>query len=157
MERNISGEQVPEPLGIQAAQKKTFIQINYEIRTAQLTSGEKLGSLSGMQWISIIPGILLKAFIRIASRSIKMNSRYGVVGVTAIGMFGTESMWFLPLSGATLTVTIGGIARRENLAKKNEYLCLTLSFNHDLVDGAPAARFVKRFSEIITSAELLRN
>lgn len=157
MERNVSGEQVPEPLGIQAAQSKSFMQINDEIRSAQQASGGKLGSLSGMTWINIIPGFLLKAFIRIASRSIKMNSRYGVVGVTAVGMFGTEALWFVPLSGATLTVTIGGIMKRNTLDKKNEYLCLTLSFNHDIVDGAPAARFVKRFAEIITSAQLLRN
>ena len=86
-----------------------------------------------------------------------MNSRYGVVGVTAVGMFGTETLWFLPLSGATLTVTIGGIAKKGNPGNKTERLCLTLSFNHDIVDGAPAARFIKRLSEIITSAEILRN
>jgi hypothetical protein len=30
-----------------------------------------------------------------------------------------------------------------------------VSFNHDIVDGAPAARFLKRFSELLTSSELL--
>jgi pyruvate/2-oxoglutarate dehydrogenase complex dihydrolipoamide acyltransferase (E2) component len=159
MERDISGEKVPEPLGIQAAQEKSFAQINDEIRAAQRAPGGKLGSLSGMQWVSIIPGFLLKIFIRIASRSIRMNSRYGVIGVTAVGMFGTDATWFVPLSGATMTVTVGGIVKRPSLTdarENNEHLCLTFTFNHDIVDGAPAARFIKRFSELAAGADLLR-
>lgn len=37
-----------------------------------------------------------------------------------------------------------------------EQLYQTLTFDHDIVDGAPAARFVKRFSELLKSGELLR-
>lgn len=33
-----------------------------------------------------------------------------------------------------------------------EYLSLTLSFNHDVIDGAPAARFAQRLKELIESA-----
>ncbi|HKT37817.1 MAG TPA: 2-oxo acid dehydrogenase subunit E2, partial [Ktedonobacterales bacterium] len=32
-----------------------------------------------------------------------------------------------------------------------EYLNLTISIDHDLVDGAPAARFTKRLKELIES------
>jgi pyruvate/2-oxoglutarate dehydrogenase complex dihydrolipoamide acyltransferase (E2) component len=32
-----------------------------------------------------------------------------------------------------------------------EYLCLTLSLNHDIINGAPAARFVKRLTDLIES------
>ena len=32
-----------------------------------------------------------------------------------------------------------------------EYLCLTVSLNHDIIDGAPAARFVTRLKEPIES------
>jgi pyruvate/2-oxoglutarate dehydrogenase complex dihydrolipoamide acyltransferase (E2) component len=34
-------------------------------------------------------------------------------------------------------------------------LSLTLSFDHDIVDGAPAARFAKDFKELLESAALL--
>jgi pyruvate/2-oxoglutarate dehydrogenase complex dihydrolipoamide acyltransferase (E2) component len=37
-----------------------------------------------------------------------------------------------------------------------EHLCLTLTFNHDIVDGAPAARFAKTFGEMLKSGDLLR-
>ena len=32
-----------------------------------------------------------------------------------------------------------------------EYLCLTLTLDHDLIDGAPAARFARRLTELIES------
>jgi pyruvate/2-oxoglutarate dehydrogenase complex dihydrolipoamide acyltransferase (E2) component len=32
-----------------------------------------------------------------------------------------------------------------------EYLCMTLCFDHDVVDGAPAARFTARFKELVES------
>ncbi|MFQ3662881.1 MAG: 2-oxo acid dehydrogenase subunit E2 [Chloroflexaceae bacterium] len=28
-------------------------------------------------------------------------------------------------------------------------LCVTISFDHDVVDGAPAARFIHRFKELV--------
>jgi len=34
-----------------------------------------------------------------------------------------------------------------------EYLCLTRMFDHDLVDGAPAARFTKRFQELLEAGD----
>ncbi|NIS80500.1 MAG: hypothetical protein GTO14_09925 [Anaerolineales bacterium] len=30
-----------------------------------------------------------------------------------------------------------------------EYLSLTVSFDHDIVDGVPAARFTERFKDLI--------
>jgi pyruvate/2-oxoglutarate dehydrogenase complex dihydrolipoamide acyltransferase (E2) component len=32
-----------------------------------------------------------------------------------------------------------------------ECLSMTISLNHDIIDGAPAARFTKRFTDLIES------
>jgi pyruvate/2-oxoglutarate dehydrogenase complex dihydrolipoamide acyltransferase (E2) component len=32
-----------------------------------------------------------------------------------------------------------------------EYLSVTISFDHDIVDGAPAARFAQRLKELVES------
>lgn len=37
-----------------------------------------------------------------------------------------------------------------------EYLAITLSFDHDIIDGAPAARFAARLREVIESGYGLR-
>ncbi len=164
VEREIAGELVPEHLGIQAAQTKTYRQIHNEIRAAQEHGEDGLGGLSGMTWVRFIPGFLLRTFIRLASRNIRMMERYGAVGVTAVGMFGgkNQALWLVPLvGGATVGVAVGGIVERpfasHGQLETREHICLTVTFNHDIVDGAPAARFLRRFSELLTDGELLRD
>lgn len=161
VERELGGEKIPEPFGIRAAQTKTYRQIHDEIRAAQRHGEDGLGGLSGMRWVRFIPGFLLRMFIRAASRSIYMMGRFGAVGVTAVGMYGQGALWFVPLSGATVAVTVGGIVERPRLSdgrlEAREHLCLTVTFNHDIVDGAPAARFLKRLAELMKSGDLLRD
>ena len=41
--------------------------------------------------------------------------------------------------------------------ESRERLCLTASFDHDIIDGAPVARFVKRLSELISSGKAPSN
>jgi pyruvate/2-oxoglutarate dehydrogenase complex dihydrolipoamide acyltransferase (E2) component len=52
-------------------------------------------------------------------------------------------------------VTVGGIGEKPVLVDGHialrEYLSLTISFDHDIIDGAPAARFTERLKELIES------
>jgi pyruvate/2-oxoglutarate dehydrogenase complex dihydrolipoamide acyltransferase (E2) component len=159
IEREFNGEKIPESVGIQQAQLKTFRQIQNEIRRSKKDQTQKLGSLSGNAWINYIPGFLLKAFIRIADRNIKMAKRYGKVAVTAVGMFSKEPIWFIPHGTATVLVTVGSISNKvveyEGGFAAREHLCLTVSFDHTIVDGAPAARFMNQFIETIKSGTCL--
>jgi len=53
-------------------------------------------------------------------------------------------------------VALGGIVEKPGVVDGciaiREYLDLTLLFDHDVIDGAPAARFTARFQELIESA-----
>lgn len=161
VEREVDGRHIPEPLTIHAANHKDYRQVNDEIRTAQRQHGRHLGTAPGSEWIRLVPGVLLRMAIRLASRNVKMKKRYGVVAVTAVGMFGKGPMWPVPLTSATVTVAVGAIASRplliEGALREREHLTLTVSFDHDIVDGAPAARFVSRFTEALSSGDVLRN
>ena len=59
-----------------------------------------------------------------------------------------------------LGVTVGGIAQKPGVYEGEitirEYLHLTISFNHDVVDGAPAARFTQGLVEMIERAAVLQ-
>jgi pyruvate/2-oxoglutarate dehydrogenase complex dihydrolipoamide acyltransferase (E2) component len=160
VEREHEHERTPESLAIKSAQTKTVIEISEEIRAAQAKLVSGFGELSGSRWVTLIPSFLLKTFIRIAARSLTMAKKYGKVGVTAVGMFGDSgASWFIPLSGATVNVTVGSVVNRAVViggkVTTREHLCLTVSFDHDIVDGAPAARFMKTFQELIRSGGLL--
>jgi pyruvate/2-oxoglutarate dehydrogenase complex dihydrolipoamide acyltransferase (E2) component len=160
VEREFDGEKVPEPVSIRAAQDLTFREINMQIREAQKDNSKSLGEISGMAWIRFIPGFLLKTFIRLAARNLKMAMRYGEVAVTAVGMFSREPVWFIPHGTGTVLITVGSIEQRtvfmDDAHETREYLCLTGSFDHDIVDGAPAARFMNQFLETVKSGRYLQ-
>jgi len=48
------------------------------------------------------------------------------------------------MANFSLTVTLGGIVEKPGVVdgriEIREYLCVTVSFDHDIIDGAPAAR-----------------
>jgi pyruvate/2-oxoglutarate dehydrogenase complex dihydrolipoamide acyltransferase (E2) component len=157
VERTLNGEKIPEPFGIQRAEEKSYRQIHDEIRAAQQNTEDKLGSLSGMTCVRFIPDFLMKSFFRIASKNIAMQKRYGVISVTALGMFSRNATWFIPLGGATVLLTIGGIIEKpvtvDGKVESREYLCLTVSFDHNIVDGAPAARFTRQLTDFINNGD----
>ncbi|QGY47482.1 hypothetical protein GM418_28570 [Maribellus comscasis] len=159
-EREFEGEKVPEPLGINQAQLKSYQQINDEIRLAQKEKGNQLGSLMNITWIRFIPGFLLKTFVRLADKNISMAKKYGKVAITAVGMFTNEPVWFIPHGTATVLLTLGSIVKKticsEDKNSEREFLCLTVSFDHNIVDGAPAARFLNQLIETIKSGRLIQ-
>jgi len=160
IEREFNGEKIPESVGIKQAQLKTLRQIQNDIRNSKNDQSTKMGTLSGTKWINYIPSFLLQTFIKIADKNINMAKRYGKVAVTAVGMFSKEPIWFIPHGTATVLVTVGSISNKvveyENSFVSREHLCLTASFDHNIVDGAPAARFMNQFIETIKSGIFIR-
>lgn len=68
-------------------------------------------------------------------------------------MFGEGGGWGITMPLYTLGVTLGGIVKRsewiDGRLEAREYLCVTLSFDHDIVDGGPATRFAQHFKELL--------
>ena len=112
-----------------------------------------------MNWIRFIPGFLLKTFVRLADKNLRLAVRYGKVAVTSVGMFSREPLWFIPHGSATVLLTVGSIEKRmmvvDGKQETREYLCVTGSFDHNIVDGAPAARFMNQFLETVKSGRFL--
>ena len=73
--------------------------------------------------------------------------------MTAIGMFGKGAGWGIPLPSHALWITVGGIGEKPGVVDGHiairDYLSLTISFDHETIDGAPAARFTERLKELI--------
>jgi pyruvate/2-oxoglutarate dehydrogenase complex dihydrolipoamide acyltransferase (E2) component len=105
---------------------------------------------------TLIPAFARHRLYRLLHRAPHLVKKMsGTVMVTAVGMFGQGAGWGIALPGHTLAITIGGIVSRpvvHNAQLENrEHLCLTISFDHDIIDGAPAARFTQRFKELVES------
>ncbi len=75
--------------------------------------------------------------------------------ITAVGMFGKGAGWGIPPALPTLMMTVGGIGEKPGVVDGHiairKYLSLTISFDHEIIDGAPAARFTERLKELIES------
>ena len=146
------GPPVASPYVIRAANRRPYLEIHRELRGVQTTS-----PLREMQAGGRIPGFAWRWFWRVLERRPHLHRRVaGTVGVTAVGMFGRGAGWGIPISDYTLVLTVGGIAERPAFAadgaiERRESLSLTVSGDHDVVDGAPAARFIQRLEERLES------
>jgi len=80
----------------------------------------------------------------------------GTVALTSVGLFGGgHSGWAISATPQPLGLVVGGISWKpavvEGHVEPREILNLTVSFDHDIVDGGPATRFVRRLVELIES------
>jgi pyruvate/2-oxoglutarate dehydrogenase complex dihydrolipoamide acyltransferase (E2) component len=145
---------------VQGANRKTYREIHDEIRKVQ---SEPVPPGRGMpNWfrsVLLLPWPLSRLVIAL----LRMNKRRdptigvamgGTVALTSVGMFGGgHGGWGLSPSFHPLGLVVGGIAWKpavvEGRIEPREILSLTVTFDHDVVDGAPAARFTRRLVELI--------
>jgi pyruvate/2-oxoglutarate dehydrogenase complex dihydrolipoamide acyltransferase (E2) component len=77
----------------------------------------------------------------------------GTVVVTSVGALARVPGWFVPRSLHNLCFALGAIVRKpwvvEERVEVRDILHLTVLFNHDVVDGAPAARFLGRLASTL--------
>lgn len=162
VERKTEGKSVLMGYVVRCANRKTYREIHQEIRAAQTEPVPPLGGMPiWLRTILVLPWPLsagVRALVRTAlNRNPTMfTSMVGTVGVTAVGMFGKGvAGWGITpiihelglIVGSTVwkpAVVAGGIEPREILS-------ITVAFNHDVIDGAPAARFTRRLVELIES------
>jgi pyruvate/2-oxoglutarate dehydrogenase complex dihydrolipoamide acyltransferase (E2) component len=163
VEREIGGKRVPIGYVIRRANHKTFLEIHQEIRQVQ---AQQAPPGKGMApWLRVgllLPWPLSRLFIALIRSAIRHDptikvAQSGTVGVTAVGMFGHRSGWGLTPPMHSLFLVVGGIAHKpavvDGRIEPREILSLTVAFDHDVVDGAPAARFVQRLVDLIESGD----
>jgi len=147
---------------IQDANRKTYRQIHDEIRSVQsapVPPGR--GMPSWFRSLMLLPwplSRLVMALLRANRRRDPMSfvSMGGTVAITSVGLFGGgHSGWGLTPTPQSLGLVVGGIAWKpavvEGQIEPREILNLTVMFDHDVVDGAPATRFTRRLVELIES------
>ena len=158
-EVEVDGQKIIRPHILRAVNKKSPRDLHAEIRAFQENHAQgREGKF--IEWFVLLPAFLRRLFLRIMFRNPHwLKEMNGTVALTSVGMFGTGGGWGLPVSNHTLQITLGGIARRPVLVdsqlENRQVLCVTISFDHDIVDGAPAARFAQTLKELIEGRALL--
>jgi hypothetical protein len=155
VEHQVDEVMIATPHIIRAANKKSFREIHREIRASQEKKGRDFQRMSWYErcFFSLPTPFRLLVF-RVVGGSPGFRKRVeGTVAVTAVGMFGRGSAWGIPMTVYTLCLTLGGISEKpgviEGKIEVREYLSLTVTVDHDIVDGAPLARFITRLKELV--------
>lgn len=154
-EVEVDGKKTIRPHILRGVNHKTFRQIHEEIRAFQQQHQSSQES-KFIDWFVRMPGFIRRLFYLALFKSPHiLKEYYGTVMMTAVGMFGSGNGWAIPVPNHTLQITLGGIAHKpgivEDRIEPREVLSVTVSFDHDIIDGAPAARFTQRLRELIES------
>jgi len=158
VERPVDGTLVPVVTAVRGADQKSSQIITEELRRAKTHSAPQPSSpLSGL---AVLPGPVRRLLLRLAGRSPAVAAGFGPpVGVTSLGMFGAGGGWAIPIAPLTVTVTVGGVTSRpvvlDGRVVTRSMLPLTTTFDHSVVDGAPAARFTATYRDVTESAAAL--
>jgi pyruvate/2-oxoglutarate dehydrogenase complex dihydrolipoamide acyltransferase (E2) component len=156
VEVEIEARRFPLAHVVRAANRRAVGDIHDEIRAVQAKGDRNYDArtVSLLRGYARLPGPLRRLAYRFAMASPQRLKRIGgTVSVTAVGMFGEGGGWGIPIPLHTLNLTLGGIATKpvvvDGQIVPREMLSVTLSFDHDVVDGAPAARFGDRLKQLI--------
>ncbi len=147
---------------IRRANHKTVREIHDEIRAVQSAPAPPgRGMPTWFRSAMLLPWPLSNLFKVLLGSAMRRDptiqvSMGGTVAVTSVGMFGGgHSGWGLTPTPESLALVVGGTAWKpaivEGRLEPREILNLTVMFNHDVIDGAPATRFTRRLVELIES------
>jgi pyruvate/2-oxoglutarate dehydrogenase complex dihydrolipoamide acyltransferase (E2) component len=152
-EVDVNGKKTIRPHIIRGVNHKTAWELHEEIRAFQHEHMSSRESIF-IEWFVRLPAFARRSFLWFLFKNPQLiKAYYGTVMVTSIGMFGTGTGWGLPVPNHSLQLTLGGIGEKpavvDHRLEVREFLSLTVSFDHDVIDGAPAARFVERLRELV--------
>lgn len=160
VEREVEGKLVPLPAIIRACDKKTSKEVYRELRAAKERRIEDEGDFvlgaAKAQRLRLRLYYALPAWLRtrtlrwLTQDPFRAKRGMGTVVVTTVGSLGAASGWFIPRSLHSLCLALGATVKKpwvvDERVEVRDILHLTLLFDHDVVDGAPAARFIARLA-----------
>jgi pyruvate/2-oxoglutarate dehydrogenase complex dihydrolipoamide acyltransferase (E2) component len=157
VEHELDGEKIATPYVFRAANRKTFAELHREIRAAREQKARRFRKMPLREQVFFaLPAFVRRAVLGAFTRSPHLRKKVqGTVAITAVGMFGGGVGWVIPMTNYTLCITVGGISEKPGVVggqiEVREFLNMTVSVDHEIVDGAPLAKFTTRLKELVES------
>jgi pyruvate/2-oxoglutarate dehydrogenase complex dihydrolipoamide acyltransferase (E2) component len=164
VEKEINGEKAPLPLVIRNVNEKKLSDIQLEIKSAkeQKVTNEKDYVLGENQYkwamslfVALPQWIRLIIWKFILKDPFLLKKMAGTVVVTSLSMIKNVRGWVIPVTIHPICFALGSIVKKPGIFEEKisvrEYLYMTVLINHDVIDGAPAARFMARLTSLIES------
>ena len=161
VERTVNGVPVPVSYILRNANSKSVFDISEEIRNAKSGDSKDLIDSSTMKkernFIAVVKriGFLRRWFLKRMFNDPFLKKKYnGTVGFSSMGMFSHElTGWVVPITPQVLSAMVGGIREVPGIVNGEiaicEMACITISMDHDILDGAQTARFIEKFRKLL--------
>ena len=152
-EVEVDGQKTIQPHIIRGVNKKSVRELHEEIRAFQSQHQSSRESTFIDRFV-LLPGFVRRLFLWALFKNPQwIKEYYGTVLVSSLGMFGTGGGWGIPVPNHSLQLTLGGIGEKpgvvDHRVEVRKFMSVTVSFDHDVIDGAPAARFIQRLKKLI--------
>ena len=165
-----SDERLPMPFVLRRADQRSVAEISAEVRRVQ-----SLPLAPGEQWLEAQgytpPAWLLPLAFRapftlrrwlywepLLRSPRRVKATMGTVMVTSVPVASRSGGggWGIPIAIHPLVVAVGAIGRRPgpdgDHVELREFVSLTVLFDHEVVDGVPVARFLRRLIQLMEIA-----
>jgi len=160
IEKEINGQKVPIPLILEKANERSIESITCQIDDAKkiILSDKDIvlqkKSSQFERFYCSLPGFIRRFIWRcLLSHPHFAYTKMGNVAITSIGTIGNVNGWFIPISVHPICFGIGNITKKPVVVNDKieirEILNMTVLLDHDVIDGAPMARFIKNLSKNI--------
>lgn len=160
VEKEFMGQKIPIPLIIHKVNERSIESITKQIDDAKnsiLTDKDivlqnKSSKLESFYFY--LPGFIRRYIWRFLLKhpNIAYN-KMGNVAFTSIGMMGNVNGWFIPISIHPICFGIGSVLKKAIVIKDKieirEILNISVLLDHDIIDGANMARFIRDLSKNI--------
>jgi len=153
------GEILNKQYIIRNINSKSLTQVSVEIDESKKNINNERGHVFSkplLKFLTIIPRGSVSFLYRIILKNHKkLQELSGTVFVTSVSMFSNSPGFVIPYSGGPKACSFAiGSAVKKPVVRGSEIVIreminVTAVFNHDLIDGAPAARFINTLRNYI--------
>jgi hypothetical protein len=158
VERLVQGKAVPLVLLLKKVNHKSLEEITQEIRSAQSQElqdegdnvlGARQNPWSMRLFYALPQGLRMLIWKHLLKDPHRRQRMMGSVAVTSLGVGAHFPGWIIPKSMHNLACGLGSIIKKPWVVgseiQVREILHLTMLFDHDVIDGSPAARMIQDF------------
>lgn len=131
---------------IESPDTKSLEQISQELQAHSTYDLSDINYLKKQDWFNRTPYLFRQIILWLALRlpALRLNHMKATFGLSSLGKLGMKAI--IPPCASTSTFGVGEVEKRavvrDNQIEIRPMMSITLIFDHRIVDGAPAARFL---------------
>ncbi len=163
VEVDVDGQSFPMNHVLRRAHARAAADLDAELSAVAIDPGrsETLRLASAVRWYLALPRAARSRLLGAMRRFPDAQKRLtGTVGVSSVGMYGAGGGVGLPFLVHTLDLLVGGLHDRpaygpDGALGRRSFLSVAVVADHDVVDGAPFARFLAELRRDLESGTAL--